>query len=156
MKQSPSRSLAVYSRVEVLDMSDEQQQAATGGEGGLPLAGRIALVTGSSRGLGQATALRLARLGADIVVNYRGDEQGAGETRAQVEALGQRAVSLRADVSNEDDVSELFKRAESELGAVAILVNNAGTTNDRLMLQMKLEDFESVLRTNLTSAFLCT
>jgi 3-oxoacyl-[acyl-carrier protein] reductase len=137
-------------------MSDEQQQAATGGEGGLPLAGRIALVTGSSRGLGQATALRLARLGADIVVNYRGDEQGAGETRAQVEALGQRAVSLRADVSNEDDVSELFKRAESELGAVAILVNNAGTTNDRLMLQMKLEDFESVLRTNLTSAFLCT
>ncbi|HZC76581.1 MAG TPA: SDR family NAD(P)-dependent oxidoreductase, partial [Ktedonobacterales bacterium] len=56
-------------------MADEQQQAATGGEGGLPLAGRIALVTGSSRGLGQATALRLARLGADIVVNYRSDEQ---------------------------------------------------------------------------------
>jgi len=123
---------------------------------GLPLAGRVALVTGSSRGIGRATALRLARMGADIVVNYRSDEAGAGETRAAVEALGRRAVAVRADVSVEEDVARLFREAEAALGAPTLLVNNAGTTSDQLLVRMSLEQFERVLHANLRSAFLCT
>ncbi len=137
-------------------MSDSAESQAPQQPNNLPLAGRVALVTGSSRGIGAATALRLARLGADIAVNYRSDESGAAETRAAVEALGRRAVSVRADVSNEDDVTAMFKQIEETLGGVAILVNNAGRTNDRLILQMKREDFDGLLMANLSSAFLCT
>jgi 3-oxoacyl-[acyl-carrier protein] reductase len=136
-------------------MADEQQQQQQSA-GELPLAGRVALVTGSSRGIGRATALRLAAMGADVAVNYRSDEQGAAETRAAIEAMGRHAIAVQADVSVEDDVLRMFKEIEAQLGPIAILVNNAGTTNDRLMLQMKLEDFEALLRTNLVSAFLCT
>jgi 3-oxoacyl-[acyl-carrier protein] reductase len=137
------------------DMADEQTRQQTARDE-QPLAGKVALVTGSSRGIGRATALRLATLGADVAVNYRSDEQGAGETHAAIEALGRRALVVQADVSNEDDVLRMFKEIESQLGPVAILVNNAGTTNDRLILQMKLDDFQGLLHANLTSAFLCT
>ena len=114
-------------------MADEQTQQQTARDG-QPLAGKVALVTGSSRGIGRATALRLAAMGADVVVNYRSDEQGASETHAAVTALGRRALVVQADVSNEDDVLRMFKEIESQLGPVAILVNNAGTTNDRLKI----------------------
>src|SRR5579871_2449434 len=137
-------------------MSDSAESQQPQQHSDLPLAGKVALVTGSSRGIGAATALRLARLGADIAVNYRNDESGAAETRAAVEALGRRAISVRADVSNEDDVTAMFKQIDEALGGVAILVNNAGRTNDRLILQMKREDFDGLLNANLTSAFLCT
>ncbi|WIG59661.1 MAG: 3-oxoacyl-[acyl-carrier protein] reductase FadG [Ktedonobacterales bacterium] len=138
-------------------MSEDQQQARNDAPGAsVPLSGRVALVTGSSRGIGQATALRLARLGATIAVNYRSDEAGARETVAMIAGLGQRAAAFQANVSVEEDVLRLFKEIEEQLGAPTILVNNAGTTNDRLILQMKLEDFENVIKTNLTSAFLCT
>ncbi|HEX8032662.1 MAG TPA: SDR family NAD(P)-dependent oxidoreductase, partial [Ktedonobacterales bacterium] len=143
-------------------MAQEDQQAesqtreSVAGQA-LPLAGRVAVVTGSSRGIGRATALRLARLGADLAINYRSDEQGARETREAIEALGRRAIAFQADVSVEEHVIRLFKDIESQFGATAtILVNNAGTTNDRLILQMKLDEFESIIRANLTSAFLCT
>ena len=135
---------------------DLQSQTAPEPSGNLPLSGRVALVTGSSRGIGQATALRLARMGSDIVVNYRSDEAGAIQTRDAIQALGRQVIVVQANVGVESDVSELFKQAESQMGAVAILVNNAGTTLDRLILQLKLEEFEQVLHTNLTSAFLCT
>jgi len=131
-------------------MADEQTTLA------LPLAGRIALVTGSSRGIGRAIALRLAAMGAKVVVNYRSDEAGAQETCALIGAAGGQALAVRADVSHEEDVERLFQETEARLGAVTILVNNAGTTNDRLIMQMKLEDFQQVLQTNLVSAFLCT
>jgi len=120
------------------------------------LAGRVALVTGSSRGIGRAAALRLAGMGADVVINYRSDAAGATEVVAAAEALGRRAIAVQADVSEEADVVRLFQQAEAALGAATILVNNAGTTNDRLILQMKLEDFEGVINANLRSAFLCT
>ena len=122
----------------------------------LPLAGRVALVTGSSRGIGRATALRLAGLGARVIVNYRSDEAGARETCAAIGAADGQAVAVAADVSREEDVQRLFQEAESRLGPVTILVNNAGTTNDRLIMQMKLDDFQQVIQTNLVSAFLCT
>jgi 3-oxoacyl-[acyl-carrier protein] reductase len=131
-------------------MAVEQSGAA------LPLEGRIALVTGSSRGIGRATAIRLAAMGAKMIVNYRTDEAGAQETCATISAAGGQAIAVQADVSQEADVQRLFQEAESRLGPVTILINNAGTTNDRLIMQMKLEDFQQVLQTNLVSAFLCT
>lgn len=122
----------------------------------LPLAGKVALVTGSSQGIGRATALRLARSGADIVINYRSNASAAEDARASIEALGRRCAAIRADVSREEDVNRLFAEASSALGTIAILVNNAGTTRDKLIIQMSLADFEHVLNTNLRSAFLCT
>jgi len=136
-------------------MADGAAQVST--EPTAALTGRVALVTGSSRGIGRAAALRLAGMGADVVINYRSDAAGAAEVVAAAKALGRRAVAVQADVSQEADVVRLFQQAEAALGAAAtILINNAGTTNDRLILQMKLEDFEGVINANLRSAFLCT
>lgn len=122
----------------------------------LPLTGKIALVTGSSQGIGRATALRLAQSGADLVINYRSNESAAKEVRACIEDMGRRCTSIRADVSQEEEVSRLFSQANESLGPIAILVNNAGTTRDKLILQMSLTDFEYVVDTNLRSTFLCT
>lgn len=128
-------------------MTDEQQK---------PLAGKIALVTGSSQGIGRATAERLALMGADIVINYRSKANAAAEAKAVIEALGRRCVAIQADVSQEEDVTRLFAEANQALGPITILVNNAGTTRDKLILQMSVADFEHVVDTNLRSAFLCT
>ncbi len=106
-------------------MTDEQH---------LPLAGKVALVTGSGQGIGRATAQRLARAGADIVVNYRSNARAAAETRATIEELGRRCIEVQADVSQEEEVTRLFAEANQALGPVAILVNNAGTTRDKLIL----------------------
>jgi 3-oxoacyl-[acyl-carrier protein] reductase len=128
-------------------MTDEQH---------LPLAGRVAVVTGSSQGIGRATAQRLARAGADIVINYRSHASAAAEARASIEELGRRCIEVQADVSQEEDVARLFAEANQTLGPITILVNNAGTTRDKLIIQMSLADFEHVMDTNLRSAFLCT
>ena len=120
------------------------------------LTGKIALVTGSGQGIGRAIAQRLAHNGADIVVNYRGNAATAGETKASIEALGRRCIAIRADVSQEEEVTHLFAEATQTLGPISILVNNAGTTRDKLILQMSLADFEHVIDSNLRSAFLCT
>ncbi len=121
-----------------------------------PLAGKIALVTGSGQGIGRATALRLARLGADVVVNYRSNKEAANETKTSIEALGRRCTLIQADVSQEEEVTRLFNEATEALGPVTLLVNNAGTTRDKLILQMSLADFEHVMDSNLRSTFLCT
>jgi 3-oxoacyl-[acyl-carrier protein] reductase len=120
------------------------------------LAGKVALVTGSSQGIGRATAWRLAMAGADIVVNYRSNAGAAAETKASIEALGRRCIAVQADVSQEEEVARLFAETSEHLGPVSILVNNAGTTRDKLILQMTLADFTAILQTNLHSAFLCT
>jgi len=128
-------------------MTDEQQ---------LPLAGKIALITGSGQGIGRATAQRLAKAGADIVINYRSNAQSAEEAKASIDALGRHCIVVQADVSQEEDVTRLFAEAHERLGPVTILINNAGTTRDKLILQMSLADFEHVMDSNLRSAFLCT
>lgn len=121
-----------------------------------PLLGKIALVTGSGQGIGRTTAQYLARAGADIVINYRSNSDAANEARASIEELGRRCLVVQADVSQEEEVTQLFTQANQELGPVTILVNNAGTTRDKLILQMSLADFEHVINSNLRSAFLCT
>jgi len=122
----------------------------------LPLAGKVALVTGSSQGIGRATAQRLAQTGADIIINYRSNHSAAAEAQASIEALGRRCIAIQADVSQEADVSRLFTQAAQAFGPITILVNNAGTTRDKLILQMSLADFEHVMNMNLRAAFLCT
>ena len=122
----------------------------------MPLTGKIALITGSSQGIGRATAERLAGSGADIVINYRSNASAASEAKSSIEAIGRRCVAIQADVSQEEEVARLFQEANSVLGPISILVNNAGTTRDKLILQMSLSDFDHVLHTNLHSAFLCT
>jgi 3-oxoacyl-[acyl-carrier protein] reductase len=122
----------------------------------LPLAGKIALVTGSSQGIGRATALRLAQSGADIIINYRSSSGAAAEVKDRIIVSGRRCIAVQADVSQEEDVNRLFAEANNALGPVTILINNAGTTRDKLILQMSLADFEYVIQTNLRSAFLCT
>ncbi len=125
-------------------------------EQSISLAGKVALVTGSSQGIGRATAERLAKAGADIAINYRSNVGAAEEAKATIEALGRRCIAVQADVSQEEEVARLFSQITTQLGPVSILVNNAGTTRDKLILQMSLNDFEYILRTNLHSAFLCT
>jgi 3-oxoacyl-[acyl-carrier protein] reductase len=122
----------------------------------LPLAGKVALITGSGQGIGRATAQRLALSGADIVINYRSNTAAATEAKASIEELGRRCVAIQADVSQEEDVTRLFAEANQSLGPISILINNAGTTRDKLILQMSLADFEHVINSNLRSAFLCT
>ncbi len=91
-----------------------------------PLQDSVALITGSDSGIGQATAIEFAREGADVVVNYLDDEEGAGLTREEVEAAGRRAIMIGADVSDEEQVREMFDRAVEEFGTVDALMNNAG------------------------------
>src|ERR1700694_2225313 len=118
----------------------------------LPLAGKIALVTGSSQGIGRATALRLAQSGADIIINYRSNSDAAAEAKDQIAASVRRCISIQADVSQEEEVNHLFAEATSALGPVTILVNNAGTTRDKLILQMSPANFDYVIQSNFRSA----
>ncbi len=128
-------------------MSEQQQQ---------PLAGRVALVTGASRGIGKAIALELGRLGASMVVNYRGGETQARALVEQLKTEHCTATSIGADVSQAEEVERLFQETNSTLGPVTILVNNAGVTRDNLLLRMSEADWDSVLDTNLKSAYLCS
>ena len=117
---------------------------------------RVALVTGGSRGIGRAIAFRLAADGLVVVVNYSANSSAAADVVAQIESAGGRAMPAQADVSDSDQVDALFDLVANELGTVDVLVNNAGITKDNLLLRMSPEDFDSVIQTNLRSAFLCT
>ena len=119
------------------------------------LAGRVALVTGAGSGIGRAVAVRFAREGADVGVLDL-NESTAEETTAAVEALGRRAAALRADVSRADDVESAVSRAESRLGPIDVLVNNAGLTRDATIQNLSEADWDMVLNVHLKGTFLCT
>jgi 3-oxoacyl-[acyl-carrier protein] reductase len=122
----------------------------------IDLGGRIALVTGGSRGIGKAIALRLAGQGADVAFSYRGNESAANATVGEIEALGRRGLAIQADVSDAAAADGLVKAVLEAFGKVDILVNNAGITRDDLIMRMSVEAFREVLETNLFGAFYMT
>ncbi len=117
---------------------------------------KIAVVTGGSRGIGRAIALKLASQGAQIVVNYTSNSAAADSVVKEVEALGSKAIAVQANVSMASDIENLIKETESQLGKIDILVNNAGITRDGLLIRMKEEDFDQVIDVNLKGVFLTT
>ncbi|WP_127166466.1 3-oxoacyl-[acyl-carrier-protein] reductase [Veillonella sp. CHU732] len=120
------------------------------------LTGKVALVTGASRGIGQATAIDLAKAGADVVVNFIGNEAVAQETVDAIEALGRKAIKIKADVGNAEDVQAMVDEAVAAFGHIDILVNNAGITRDGLLIRMKDSDWDDVLNINLKGVYLVT
>lgn len=119
------------------------------------LTGKIALVTGASRGIGRAIALHLAESGADVVVNYAGSEGAAEEVVKEITALGRRSMKIKADVKDSAQVEEMVKQVVEEFGRLDILVNNAGITRDNLIMRMKEDEFDEVIATNLKGVFNC-
>jgi 3-oxoacyl-[acyl-carrier protein] reductase len=121
----------------------------------MTLSGRVALVTGASQGIGRACALKLAQSGAAVTLAARGQEKL--QTLAdEVVAAGGKAVVFPLDVGDEEQIKSTFKAVITQLGKIDILVNNAGITRDQLLMRMKRADWDVVLNTNLTSAYLCT
>ena len=119
------------------------------------LAGKVAVVTGGSRGIGRAICLRLASMGALVYVNYVSRSSAAEETATLIQKTGGRAEIVSFDVAKSTAVQNSFKKIVGEAGSVDILINNAGITRDGLMARMKEDDWDAVLDTNLKGAFLC-
>lgn len=122
----------------------------------MSLAGKVALVTGGGRGIGQAIALSLAEAGADVAVAVSRDIAAAEEVAEQIRSKGRKALALQADVANAEQAESLVVRTVAELGRIDILVNNAGVTRDNLLMRMSEDEWDNVLDVNLKGAFHCT
>lgn len=119
------------------------------------LNGKCAIITGASRGLGKAIALKLASLGTNIVLNYRSSEKEAIDVENEIKEMGVEVLSIKADISKLAEVENLVAAAKEKFGSIDIIVNNAGITKDGLILRMKEEDFDSVIDVNLKGVFNC-
>ena len=117
---------------------------------------KYALVTGAAKGIGKASALELAKLGSNVVINYNSSHEEAEKTVHEIKKLGVKSMSVQADVGNLDQVNFMIKKINDELGQINILVNNAGIIDDGLMLRMSDEAWERVINTNLNGTFYCT
>ncbi len=123
----------------------------------MDLKGKSAIVTGGSRGIGRAICLKLAKLGADVAINYYpGLKEEAEELKKEIEKIGSRGYPIEADISKMDEAKKLIEQAVATMGKVDILVNNAGITRDSLILRMSEDDWESVLAVNLKGVFNCS
>lgn len=120
------------------------------------LTGKVALVTGASRGIGRAIALRLAALGAKVAINFAGNVAKAEEVKAEIENLGSEAILVQGSVADFDKVNEIVKTVVDTWSKIDILINNAGITRDNLLLKMSEKDFDEVIATNLKGVFNCT
>src|SRR5918911_5278229 len=116
-------------------------------------AGRVAIVTGGTRGIGRAIALELARRGADVAFNYAKSTEAAESLKAEIEAMGVRVLAAQCDVAQTDSAAEMVKQVKEAFGRIDFLVNNAGTTRDNLILRMKEDDWDAVMNTNLKGAW---
>ena len=121
----------------------------------MSLAGKVAVVTGGSRGIGRAICLQLAEKGAKVVINYVSRSEAAEETRAQVEAIGGECLLVKFNVADTSEVQEAFKEIIVECGRIDILVCNAGITRDSLLIKMKEDAWDEVMAVNLKGAFNC-
>ncbi len=119
----------------------------------IDLSGKTALVTGGSRGIGRAIAVRLARCGADIAVNYVHNESAANDCVNEIHQLGKRAVAAKADIGSRDQAQSLVKYVQEQFGQLDIVVNNAGITRDTLLARMNEIDWDEVMRVNLKGTF---
>lgn len=122
----------------------------------MDLAGRVALVTGSSRGIGRAAALALAKAGADVAINYRATAQLAADTEKEIRTLGRKVVAIQADVSQGSDVEMLVARTREALGPIDILINNAGIIRPQPVEEIRESDWDDLIAVNLKSCFLLT
>ena len=122
----------------------------------MQIEGKVAFVTGASRGIGRSIALTLAEAGADVAVNYAGNAAAAEEVAAEIRKMGRRALILQGDVSQTEAAASMLDAVVAEFGRCDILVNNAGITRDGLLMRMKEEDWDAVLNTNLKGVFNCT
>ncbi|MFT4413530.1 3-oxoacyl-[acyl-carrier-protein] reductase [Fredinandcohnia humi] len=120
------------------------------------LDGKVALVTGASRGIGRTIAIELAKAGAKVAVNFSGSEERANQVVDEIKGLGKEAFAIQANVSDSESVSNMIKEVISTFGSLDILVNNAGITRDNLLMRMKEEEWDDVINTNLKGVFLCT
>jgi len=121
----------------------------------MTLEGRVALITGASQGIGHAIAVRLAAAGASVALAARNQDK-LNEVVQQITSAGGKASAFQLDVADEEQIKSVFKAVIAQLGKIDILVNNAGITRDQLVMRMKRADWDAVLGTNLTSAYLCT
>lgn len=122
----------------------------------MKLEGKVALVTGASRGIGKAIAIALAKEGASVVVNYSGSEDKAVETMNEIRELGQKSMVYRCNVANAEEVQQMVKNTIDEFGKLDILVNNAGINRDNLLMRMKDDEWDDVVNINLKGVFNCT
>lgn len=122
----------------------------------MSLKSKVALVTGGSRGIGREIALELAKTGVDIAITYVNNLEKASIVIEEIISYGVRAIAIQANVSIEEDVTNMIKTIEKELGSVDILVNNAGVTKDNLLIRMKEDEWDEVMNVNLKGTFLCT
>ena len=122
----------------------------------MTLVGKVALVTGGSRGIGRAIALKLAENGADVAINYAGNTAAAEEVKAAIEQMGRKALLIQCSVADTDGVQAMVNQVVKELGRLDILVNNAGITRDGLLMRMKEADWDDVMNTNLKGVYNCS
>lgn len=115
--------------------------------------GKVALITGATRGIGKQIAIKLAKEGYDIAINYRKENEELANAKKEIENYNVKCLAVQGDVSNFDDTKRLVDEVINEFGAIDVLVNNAGITKDMLILRMQKEDFESVINVNLTGTF---
>lgn len=122
----------------------------------MKLEGKVAIVTGASRGIGRAVALALAEAGANVVVNYAGSADKANEVVDKIRSVGRESIAYQCNVADSDSVQGMINDTISQFGRVDILVNNAGITKDNLLMRMKENEWDDVINTNLKGVFLCT
>lgn len=120
------------------------------------LEGKVALVTGASRGIGREIALELAREGCNVAVNFAGSEAKANEVVDEIKGLGREAIAVQCNVSDAEAVQAMVKETIGQFGSIDILVNNAGITKDNLLMRMKETEWDDVININLKGVFLCT
>lgn len=122
----------------------------------MDLNGKVVLITGGSRGIGKAIAIKLASYKANIVINYTSNKEHALKVKEEIESYGVKSIVIKCDVSKSDEVNNMIEEVVKEFGQIDILVNNAGITRDGLLMRMKEEDFDSVIDINLKGVFNCT